>query len=74
MNESKSMGIPGFTAEHALEHGASARHGGLARDGAAGGAVQPAGCITRNGTTQCCELTSLGDFCWSLRHVTHLPE
>ena len=42
MTKNEMRRVPGFTAENALEQGASTPYAGLALAGAGGGAVEPA--------------------------------
>jgi hypothetical protein len=44
MNKNVMHRVPGFTAEQALEQGASTPYAGLALRSAGGGAVEPQGC------------------------------
>ena len=59
MNEHEMHRVPGFTAERALEQGASTPYAGLALRGAGGGAVEPAfrpagwDCQVYNGVLVC---------------------
>jgi len=61
MNKNEMRRVPGFTAERALEQGASTRYAGLTGHGKEGGAVELAHII--KGIPRCWEVCE-GHFCY----------